>query len=191
MPLADHGPLADYLKAVIEALPHPAPAYCLIGAMAANTWGRVRSTQDIDLLILSQEPDRTKLIDALLAHGFLADTTWVERNPMAKDVVLRLTHPSYPGIPLDLLFALDPHSQSTLARRQPLNLLGLSLCVGSPEDVILLKLKASRPHDFEDALGIVKNPRLQLDLAYLWSWADRLGLQGELHYVLEAADSKG
>lgn len=50
-----------------------------------------------------------------------------------------------------------------------------------------MKLKASRPHDFEDALGIIKNPHLQLDLPYLWNWADRLGLHGELHYVLQAA----
>jgi hypothetical protein len=36
-------------------------------------------------------------------------------------------------------------------------------------------------------ISIAKNPRLQLDLPYLWDWADRLGLQGELHYVLQAA----
>lgn len=56
-----------------------------------------------------------------------------------------------------------------------------------PEDLILLKLKAGRPTDFEDALGIVMNPHLQLDLAYLREWADRLGLQGELRYVLQTA----
>ena len=90
-------------------------------------------------------------------------------------------------IPLDLLFATDPQSQSTLARRRPLHLLDISLWVCSPEDLILLKLKASRPHDFEDALGIVSNPHLELEFDYLWKWADRLGLQGELHYVLKAA----
>jgi hypothetical protein len=57
--------------------------------------------------------------------------------------------------------------------------------------VIFLNLKASRPHDFEDALAIVNNPRLQLDLTYLWSWADLLGLHSELHYVLQAAGAKG
>ena len=186
----DHSPLADYLKTVIEALPPPSP-YCLIGAMAVNAWGRVRTTQDIDLLILAQEPTQADLIETLLAHGFQRDDTWSEQNPFAKDGVLRLIHPSYPGIPLDLLFARDPHAQATLSRRQSLTLLGISLWMCSPEDLILLKLKASRPHDFEDALGIVKNPHLQLDLAYLRSWADRLGLQGELHYVLQAASAGG
>ena len=43
------------------------------------------------------------------------------------------------------------------------------------------------PHDFEDVLSIVSNPGLTLDLDYLWSWAERLGLQSELHYVLISA----
>jgi hypothetical protein len=187
MPPGDQDRLAGYLSAVIKALPPSIPQYCLIGALAVNAWGRIRSTQDIDLLILSQEPARTTMIDSLVIHGFQRDDVWSDRNPFAKEVVLRLIHPSYPGIPLDLLFAVDAHSQSTLVRRQSLNLLGISLWVCTPEDLILLKLKASRPHDFEDALGIVKNPRLNLDLPYLWDWADKLGLQGELHYVLHAA----
>jgi hypothetical protein len=85
------------------------------------------------------------------------------------------------------MFSADPHEEAALARRRTLHLLGVSVWVCSPEDLILLKLKASRPHDFEDALGIVMNPHLQLDLAYLWDWADQLGLHGELQYVLQAA----
>lgn len=53
----------------------------------------------------------------------------------------------------------------------------------------LLKLKAGRPHDFEDVLGIIKNPHVHVDLDYLWSWADQLGLHSELSYVLHAADT--
>lgn len=183
----EQGRLAGYLRAVIEALPHPPSPYCLVGALAVNAWGRIRTTQDIDLLVLSEESVRSELIASLSSKGFQPDTAWVERNPMAKDRVLRLGHVHHPGIPLDLLFSVDPQEESALARRRTLDLLGVSVCVCGPEDLILMKLKASRPHDFEDALGIVKNPRLRLDLPYLWTWADRLGLQGELHYVLQAA----
>jgi predicted nucleotidyltransferase len=185
---ASHDSLADYLHAIVAALPSSSP-YCLIGALAVNAWGRLRATNDIDLLVLADVPARTQLIEALRAHEFQIDETWLEHNPMAKDVVMRLTHRSYPTIPLDLLFANDRQSQSALARRQALQLLGVSLYVCSPEDLILLKLKAGRPHDFEDVLGIIKNPHLHVDLDYLWSWADQLGLQGELSYVLHAADT--
>lgn len=180
--------LADFLHTVVTALPEPT-SYCLVGALAVNAWGRLRATNDIDLLVLSDLPARTELLDALLGQGFNIDETWLEQNPMANDVVMRLAHRSYPTIPLDLLFAHDPQSQSALTRRRSLQLFGISLYVCGPEDLILLKLKASRPHDFEDALGVVKNPHIQLDLDYLWDWADRLGLHGELSYILRAADT--
>lgn len=189
MPSADDGPFAAFLKTVIEALPEPAPPYCLIGALAVSAWGHVRSTRDIDLLVLPDEPARSELVESLVAKGFRRDSEWMERNPLAKDVVLRLFHRSHADLPLDLLFAGDAHSQSTLARRRALHVLGSSLFVCSPEDLIILKVKAGRPHDFEDALGIVKNPDLRLDFGYLENWATRLGLSEELQYVLNAAQS--
>jgi hypothetical protein len=37
------------------------------------------------------------------------------------------------------------------------------------------------------AVGAWGRPRAtRLDLVYLWHWADRLGLQSELHYALSA-----
>ncbi len=191
MPPDDQDQLAGSLRAVLDALPRPTPPYCLIGALAVNAWGRLRATQDIDLLVLSEVAVRSDLTDSLIAHGFQPDTQWMTHNPMAQDRVLRLTHPSHPGIPLDLIFSADSHEAQTLARRQILHLLGISAWVCSPEDLIILKLKAGRPRDFEDALGIIKNPHRQLDLDYLWNWADRLDLQGELHYVLRAAGAEG
>lgn len=180
--------LADYLQTIVATIPQSSP-YCLVGALAVNAWGRLRATNDIDLLVLADEPSHTELIAALLAHKFQIDETWTEQNPMAKDVVMRLTHRSYPTIPLDLLFAHDRQSQSALARRHALQLFGVSLYVCSPEDLVLLKLKAGRPRDFEDVLGIIMNPHVHLDLDYLWNWADRLGIQGELQYVFHAADA--
>ena len=191
MSLADQGQFASYLRTVVEALPHPGPLYCLVGALAVNAWGRVRSTRDIDLLVLSDEPSRVQVTDSFRARGFQLDVAWTEQNPMAKNRVVRLKHASYPGIPLDLMLSADSHEESALSRRKSLQLLGVLVWICGPEDLILMKLKASRPHDFEDALGIVKNPHLELDLTYLWSWADRLGLQGELHYVLQVASGQG
>lgn len=60
----------------------------------------------------------------------------------------------------------------------------------SPEDVILLMFADGRPGDFDDVMTIVDNAQTRLDLDYLWSGADHLGLQSELHYVLISADPK-
>jgi hypothetical protein len=42
----------------------------------------------------------------------------------------------------------------------------------------------------DDVRSVVKNPRLRLDREYLRHWTERLGLQGELHYVLQTAGSE-
>ncbi|WP_447603566.1 nucleotidyltransferase [Nitrospira sp. Nam80] len=87
---------------------------------------------------------------------------------------------------MDIIYASDQHEREVLNRAQQTTLLGVSFPVVSAEDLMLLKLKAGRPTDFDDVISVVRNPRRQLDVDYLWSWADRLGLQGELHYVLQA-----
>ncbi len=110
---------------------------------------------------------------------------------MVRHRVTRFAAPNHPDYPLDIIYAADLHERETLARAQTVLLHGLSLTVVSPEDLILLKLKAGRPMDFDDVIGIVKNPRLQLDLSYLWHWADRLGLHGKLQYVFQAAAGGG
>jgi hypothetical protein len=58
----------------------------------------------------------------------------------------------------------------------------------SAEDLILLKLRAGRPTDFDDVIGIIERVREALDLRYLSAWACRLGILGiieELNYVID------
>jgi hypothetical protein len=184
----------DYL-AVVElasrALSSTQAPYCVIGALALGVWGTPRATYDVDFLVLAQCTDPQPFLDLLQTTGFAINETWHEANPMAREVVLRLTHPTAPHFPVDLVFSLGPFDRAVLDRRRAVDLRGLTVWMSSPEDLLLMKLRASRPRDFDDVISIAKNPRLQLDLDYLWHWANRLGLQGELHYVLQAAGSKG
>jgi hypothetical protein len=87
----------------------------------------------------------------------------------------------YPATPEDGILEVCRLSDAALARSK-------TFCeVCSFEDVILQKLADGTPGDFDDVLTIVHNPHVRLDLDYLWSWAERLGLQSELHYVLISA----
>lgn len=184
----------DDYRVVVEmahrALSSTQSPYCVIGALALGMWGTPRATCDVDLLILAQRTDPEPFLGLLLSAGFSINESWHHANPMAQEVVPRLSHPRVPHFPVDLVFSRGPLERAVLDRRQPIDLHGLTIWMSSPEDLILMKLRAGRPRDFDDVIGIVKNPRLQLDLDYLWSWADRLGLQGELHYVLQAAGAK-
>lgn len=183
---------SDYL-AVVElahrALSSTQAPYCVIGALALGIWGTPRATYDVDFLILAQCSDPQPFLDLLCTAGFGINQTWHDANPMAREVVLRLTHSIAPHFPVDLVFSLSPFDRAVLDRRRAVDFHGLTIWMSSPEDLVLMKLRASRPRDFDDVISIVKNPGLQLDLDYLWNWADRLMLQGELSYVLQAADA--
>ncbi len=179
--------LEHFLRTISDSLPTPPPLYCLVGALALGAWGRIHSTKDIDLLMVAEESQPARLVISLNAKGFKVDQKWLDQNPFAANRVNRLFHESFQDIPLDVIFVADKHEEETLLRRQPFTIIGIQTWVYGPEDLILMKLKASRPHDFEDAMSIAQNPSLQLDLDYLWSWAERLGLQSELHYVLISA----
>jgi hypothetical protein len=183
--------LLTYLHSVVEAVSASSVPYCIIGAVALGAWGRPRATNDLDLLVLADSQARDGLIASLSSCSIVVNVQWAETNPMAKGRVTRFASPVHPKYPLDIIYVADSQERATVERKKLTVVQGLSVWVASPEDLMLLKLKAGRPTDFDDVIGIVKNPRLQLDLAYLWSWADRLGLQGELHYVLQAAATDG
>jgi len=179
--------LLSFLNIVQTALSSLSIPYCVIGAVALGAWGRTRATHDLDFLVLINEPEREGLVVRLSSSGITANQQWSAANPMAKSRVTRFSARAFPHYPLDIIYASDQHEHQALNRTQNTILLGISFPVVSAEDLILLKLKASRPTDFDDVISVIKNPRLQLDLPYLWNWADRLGLQGELQYVLQAA----
>lgn len=174
--------LVETLKTLVTSLPTVAASqHCLIGALALSAWGQIRATQDIDLMVLFDNQTREELIEALATAGFRYDTRWTEQNPLLRAQVLRFRFGNYP---VDLLAPRDAHDRETLARRRLIPLGDFSVWTCSPEDLMLLKLKVGRPQDFEDVLGIVRHQRANLSHEHLWNWADRMGLQGELHYVL-------
>lgn len=183
MTIPGPGPsLLATLKTLLTAFPSDGPEYCLIGALALGAWGRVRATHDIDLLILLDEERTQRLLASLKPFEFSVDIEWSNLNPMAKGRVTRLRHSGYP---VDLISIQDDHERETLARRTSLILEDISTWVCTAEDLIILKLKASRDQDLVDAQSVVHRQGAALDRDYLWKWADRLRLQGELRYVLQ------
>lgn len=171
------------LSAFARALPEPAPPYCLIGALALGVWGAIRATQDIDFLILLEDERRDAVTASLSAAGFAPDGRWADENPVAKESVTRFRFGPHS---VDLLHARDAFHREALARRRRVAIEDLSIDVASAEDLMLLKLRAGRDQDFVDVAGIVARQKDTLDLDYLASWAERLGLVGELKYALNA-----
>lgn len=155
--------------------------YMVIGALAVSIWGRPRATLDLDFQVLADADGLERLRLSAPSQGFGIDESWMEWNPLLRGSQLRL---GYGGIPVDMLLPRDEHDRQALQRRRRKRLRAKVLWVTSPEDLILQKLKVGRPRDFEDASTVLARQGRRIDMAYVQSWARRLGISEELAYIL-------
>jgi hypothetical protein len=156
----------------------------VVGALAVAVWGRPRATADIDVTVLGDAAQLEAVVAAAARSGFTTDERWLEWNPLLRGLQVRLT--SHDAV-VDAMRPRDRHEETALDRRRAVDVEGRPLWVVAPDDLILMKLKVGRPHDFEDAMGVLTAQRATLDDAYLEDWARRIGVLDELSYLLGEA----
>jgi hypothetical protein len=171
----------DVLGVVIDSLKGTTVPFMIIGAWALAVWGRPRATVDLDFQVMVDEQGLGRLEKDLIRKGFSLDETWLEWNPMLKDLQRRM---QLQGVTVDLMRPRDVHDNQAFERRKRKKLAGRFCGVIAPEDLILQKMKLGRPRDFEDALSVLERSRKILDSEYLEQWAGRLGLRAEWDYLL-------
>jgi hypothetical protein len=171
----------DILVAIVDSLRGTRVSYMMIGAWALAVWGRPRATMDLDFLVMVDGKGLGRLERYLIQEGFSLDETWLEWNPMLKDLQCRM---QFQSVTVDLMRPRDIHDNQAFERRKRKRIAGRFCWVIAPEDFILQKLKVGRPRDFEDVLSVLEWSREMLDFKYLEQWAKRLGLTAELDYLL-------
>jgi len=178
--MASSETLDDLIRRIINILDAANVPYMLTGSFASSFHGMPRATQDIDLVIA---PTPTSL-DALLKN-FPEDQYYVSREA-AFDAFRRSS--LFNVIDLASGWKIDfivkkPRDFSRLEfdRRAPANVLGTTVFVASPEDVLISKLEwaklAESERQIEDAAGIIRTQGRDLDTAYIENWIEKLGLQ--------------
>ena len=158
--------------------------YMVVGALAVAAWGRARATADIDVTLGGDAEHLETLAARAESVGLTVDREWLEWQPLLRDSHRRLT--GHGGI-VDLMRPRDDHEDGALARRRYLSVGDRRLPFAAPDDLIVMKLKAGRPHDFEDALSVLIAQRETIDERYMVDWARRLGIADELDYLLGQA----
>jgi hypothetical protein len=125
----------------------------------------------------------TAVRDVVSAFRFARiDIEWERRNPFLKGVQSRFRSNT---LMLDILLNEDAHHENAFRRRRRKRYRGMNIWFPSAEDLILLKLRAGRPTDFDDVIGIIERIGAALDLPYLSAWARRLGIIQESNYVID------
>ena len=155
--------------------------YAIIGGFAVNVWGSERATLDIDVLVGGRRRQFEALIVAAGQQGILFQPQFLEANPLLQGVMVRCR---IENLHVDFLRPRDVHDRNVLRRRRQATFAGRQLWFPAPEDLILLKLKAGRDRDFDDATRVVEQNKEHLNYRYLSRWAYELGVINELNYVL-------
>lgn len=137
---------------------------CFIGGIAVQRWSQARVTRDVDLTLLTGFGEETPYIETLLTHyrPRIADAAQFA----VQSRVLLLTTPA--GIGIDINFGALPFENLVVQRATLFAFVpGVALRTCSAEDLLVMKLFASRPIDIRDAEGIAVRHDKTLDWRYV------------------------
>ena len=179
--------LTKALEDLVQIFERLGTPYVLMGGFAVRIYGIPRPTHDIDFTIAIDRGRLPELYQAATELGYTVPEAytkgWVDQVAGLPLVKIRL-YLEGKGIDIDIFLAESRFQEQLLSRRRQERLDGLSVFFVSPEDLILLKLLASRPRDFAD-IGDVFFTQGSLDVPYMRRWASELGVLQKLEQVLQ------
>lgn len=180
--------LASTLASVVAALDAAGIPHMLGGSAASGYHGEPRSTRDVDLVIDPDEPSlRTFLADLNRERFYVDDALAAFRHRSMFNVIDMTT-----GWKVDLIVRKNAmYAAVAFGRRQRATVEGVAVFIESAEDSVLSKLVWARESESErqrrDIVGVLRIKRGELDLDYLWRWADELGVAESLEAALRVA----
>ena len=168
----------DFLKRITAKLSEAGIPFMLVGSMAASYHGHPRSTLDIDVVVDADEETLCRFA-MTLGEGYYISEESIREAARSRTAFNIIDEAS--GYKADLMVRKErPFSLTEFHRRMRVNVMGSTLEMATPEDVILSKLEWSKlgssERQWADALQVARTQGKRLDLAYLEKWATELGV---------------
>ena len=158
-------PVVELLGDAAAALDGASIPWYLFGAQAAILHGAARLTADVDVTVrLPEDVSNEALAEAVERHRFrrqIVDSAFI-RNTRVIPFIHAPT-----DLPLDIVLAGPGLEDRFFERVQVRDVDGVSVRVASPEDLVVMKILAGRPKDFDDVVAIATAQGERLDVAYV------------------------
>jgi len=151
--------------------------YMIVGGMAVSVWSTPRATVDIDFVISLNNKEFHILQDVLASRP---EFIFIHRTPMKlKNISMLRAVMLIEGreVVVDFILCTNRFLKGALKRKKSLEINNQHLSIGSPEDIILLKLLSGRPQDIVDADHIISAQKKNLDFIYLEREANKLKIK--------------
>lgn len=138
--------------AAVSALTEGGFDYALIGGLAVILRGHDRYTRDVDALVWNLDDRLDELSSLLEQRGFRRPTP----DELRTSKSTRLLHALWkPDVYVDFMLGFFPFERETLDHATPMDLgHGGIAKVATPEDLIIMKLTASREKDIQDVIAL-------------------------------------
>ncbi len=179
-------PVQRFLAEMIAILDRLQVPYMIMGGFAVRHWGVPRPTYDADVAVAVDDTQLANLLGVLDREGFGVPDEhlkgWVDSVAgMGKVKVTRVEGTTVWDV--DIFLVRGAFLEGALCRRKAARFSGRMAWFLAAEDLILLKLIAHRRKDQLDVEEILKVTR-DLDLAYLKTWSQKLGVAERLEEFL-------
>ena len=169
--------IEDLIRDITSILEEKKVEYVIVGGIAVAAWGNIRTTRDVDIIVLIDGKEADELEEALKREKF---------SIQAEDIRAALKERSHFTIFDDLSeYYIDGkgiysgNDRLTLEKRRKVRLADFEFYVASPEDIIANKLLFGSEQDVKDAEGIYARQFDNLDMAYLEERCERLEVYEE------------
>ncbi len=151
------GPLSPALSGVIRdilkwAAEQNYPA-ALVGAVAVCLHGSVRPTDDVDLLVLTNDAP-ARVLASLEKAGY--EPRFADPVAFAEDSRVLLVRHVKSEIDVDIVFGLLPFERECVFQAVVKQAAFGKVRLATPEALCVMKLIAGRPHDLRDAAQLVE-----------------------------------
>jgi hypothetical protein len=169
----------QFFQRVVAELEHAGIPYMVTGSLASAAHGRIRTTEDIDIVIAPTPAQLKAFVASFPSDQFYADD---------QDAFESFRHISQFNIidfattwKVDLIFRKDREfSRVEFTRREQRTINGMRVYLATAEDILIAKLEWAKmgesERQIEDAAGIIERQGENLDRAYVERWVRQLEL---------------
>jgi len=179
--------LEQMLRRMIDCFERLGLPYVVMGGLAVRIHALPRPTYDVDFTLSIPRSDLYKLFDAVQDMGLTVPSQylsgWVDEVADMPLVKFRTFLADGKGIDVDVFLAETDFQTNVMNNRLSVDLDGKPIWVVKPEDLLLLKLLASRPRDLIDVADLIFIQG-QLNEPYLHDWANKLNINDRLEKAL-------
>ncbi len=139
---------SDDMKALIRLFNRHGVRYVLVGGHAVNYYGYVRTTQDMDVLVLPTSDNAVRVMGAIEDFGFAGAGIPLQLFEREGGVVHLGVEPNR----IDILTSLvGVQNDEIFARSQVVEIDDVELNIIAFEDLLRVKRGSKRPRDLADA----------------------------------------